>query len=385
MSADPSIRAELLPVLGQALFEIGDLTAADATLKEAIETAEGVGELGLAARARVSRLSLQTQTDPKLDLAWLQEETEAVIEQLEQARDELGLARAWLLMGTVHNFHCQAAELAACARKAFRYAQSCGAEREEADSLFWQAITTWFGPMPAPEGRSLCEQILSDSRGRLLVEGAGRTGLALMDAQQGHFEDARAQIAASRSIYSDLGMRVWYGGTALPEGEIEFLAGDWPTAERVLHEGYDLLDALGETGYLSTIAAHLAEAIYRQDRLDEAEHFTRVSEQTAAPGDLASQIRWRKVHATIQAKRGDTASAEAIARQAVDLARKTDHLHEEAMALLGLADVLDLAGRPNEAIPLVKEAKALYELKGNVVMAERASARLADLAMAGSN
>jgi class 3 adenylate cyclase/tetratricopeptide (TPR) repeat protein len=372
-------RLELLTELGQALFEAGDLTSAEAALKEAIETAEAAGDVALAARARVSRLAVDTNINPALDIDRLQREAEGAIEQLEQAGDELGLARAWLLMVTVNNLQCRGAEMGECAKKALRYARSCGAPREEADSLFWQAAAELWGPLPATEGRRRCEQILADSRGRLLVEAAGRAAIASTDAFQGRFEDAREQVAAGRAIYKDLGQRLDYGATSILEGEIELLAGDPEAAERVLREGFELLESIGETAYLSTIASELAEAIYRQKRYEEAERFSEVSEQTAAPGDLASQIGWRRTRATVLAQRGEAEQAEDLAREAVDIARRTDHLNTHASALLALAEVLAIGGRPGQAIPIIEEARVLYDRKGNLVMAGKARTLLAEL------
>jgi class 3 adenylate cyclase/tetratricopeptide (TPR) repeat protein len=372
-------RLESLTELGQALFEAGDFTAAEAALKEAIETAGAAGDLALAARARVSRLALATQIDPALDIDRLSREAAGVIEQLELAGDELGLARAWLLMVSVNNFHCRGAEMGECAKKALRYAHSCGALREEADSLSWQALAGMVGPLPAAEGRRQCEQILADSRGRLLVEAAGRAGIAFADAWQGRIKDARGQIAASRSIYKDLGQRLDYGATSILEGEIELLAGDAEAAERVLREGFELLESIAETGYLSTIAASLAQAIYRQKRYEEAERFSEVSEQTAAPEDLASQVGWRSTRATVLAQRGEAEQAEDLAREAVDIARRTDHLNMHAEALLALADVFAIGGRPAQEIPAIEEARVLNDRKGNLLMAEKARTLLAEL------
>jgi class 3 adenylate cyclase/tetratricopeptide (TPR) repeat protein len=372
-------RLELLTELGQALSEEGDFTSAEAALKESIETAEAAGDLALAARARVSRLALGMLIDPALDIDRLQREAAGAIEQLEQAGDELGLARAWLLMVKVNNLHCRGAEMGECAKKALRYAHSCGALREEADSLFWQALAGMVGPLPAAEGRRQCEQILAESRGRLLVEAAGRAGIAFADAWQGRIKDARGQIAASRSIYKDLGQRLGYGATSILEGEIELLAGDAEAAERVLREGFELLESIGETGYLSTIASCLAEAIDRQKRYEEAERFSEVSKQTAATGDLASQVGWRKTRATVLAQRGEAEQGEDLAREAVDIARRTDHLNMHAEALLALADVFAIGGRPAQAIPAIEEARVLYDRKGNLLMAEQARTLLAEL------
>jgi hypothetical protein len=50
-----------------------------------------------------------------------------------------------------------------------------------------------------------------------------------------------------------------------------------------------------------------------------------------------------------------------------------------AAALLALVDVVVIGGRPAEAIPLIEEARVLYDRKGNLVMAEQARIMLAEL------
>jgi hypothetical protein len=64
-------------------------------------------------------------------------------------------------------------------------------------------------------------------------------------------------------------------------------------------------------------------------------------------------------------------------REAVALAEETDMLKAHAEALLDLAEVLALVGR--DARAELDRALALYEGKGNLVMAERTRSRLAEL------
>jgi len=372
-------QTELLSDFGQALLAAGNLTQADTVLGEAISGAETAGDLGLAAKARVAQISLQLQIDPALDLDQIEREAQAAITRLERDEDELGLARAWLLMVVVWNFRCRAGEMLEAAERAHRHARACRAEREQAESLFWQAVGAVWGPLPVHEGQRLCEQILADSRGRPLVEAAGRIGLSLLEAEQGRFEEARTQIRASRAIYRELGLQMFHAGTSLPHGEIELLAGDWQAAEQVLREGYEVLEAMGETAYLSTIAARLAEVVYRLGRLEEAEHLTEISERTAAATDLASQQGWRSIRALVLAQRDQAEQGEALAREAVDLIRSSDFIDFRAPALLALADVLAHIGKPALAIASLEEALALYESKGHLVMAKRARSRLDEL------
>jgi hypothetical protein len=50
-----------------------------------------------------------------------------------------------------------------------------------------------------------------------------------------------------------------------------------------------------------------------------------------------------------------------------------------AGTLLALADVLAIGGRAAQAIPIIEEARVLYDRKGNLVMAEKARTLLAEL------
>jgi hypothetical protein len=81
----------------------------------------------------------------------------------------------------------------------------------------------------------------------------------------------------------------------------------------------------------------------------------------------------------VLANRGDLAAGEARAREAVELGAQTDYLEFHANALLALAEVLALAGRPNEARPAVENAIRLFEQKESVFGVERARARLREL------
>ena len=78
------------------------------------------------------------------------------------------------------------------------------------------------------------------------------------------------------------------------------------------------------------------------------------------------------------ARRGELEEGERLAREAVALAAETDMLNMHADALVDLAEVLALAGGRTPAE--LEQALALYERKGNLVMAERTRSRLAELA-----
>jgi tetratricopeptide (TPR) repeat protein len=85
------------------------------------------------------------------------------------------------------------------------------------------------------------------------------------------------------------------------------------------------------------------------------------------------------VRAKTLARRGKLEDAEKLAREAVKLSADTDALNMRAQVLMSLTEVLAAADRAEEAAECAGCAVHLYEAKGNVVMAERIRARLAEL------
>ena len=89
---------------------------------------------------------------------------------------------------------------------------------------------------------------------------------------------------------------------------------------------------------------------------------------------VVTEMLWRQTRATVLAHRGDHTPALRLARRAVELAEQADDLNAHGDALLDLGEVLALAGRRDEAAESLKQARTLYERKGNLVMAARVPA-----------
>jgi tetratricopeptide (TPR) repeat protein len=140
-----------------------------------------------------------------------------------------------------------------------------------------------------------------------------------------------------------------------------------------------MLERLGERSYLSTVAVMLAQALNEQGRHAEAEEASRRSEELAAPDDIASQAGWRTEQARALAHRGELVQAERLARQAIQLTTPTDGLDWIGHAHASLAEVLELAGRREEAVDAAARALEVWKEKGIVLYVERAQAMLARL------
>jgi tetratricopeptide (TPR) repeat protein len=97
------------------------------------------------------------------------------------------------------------------------------------------------------------------------------------------------------------------------------------------------------------------------------------------PYDASAQGAWRAITAKLLARWGQYADAERLAREAVAIYDRADEINHQADVRMDLAEVLELAGRQSEAATAVEDALALYERKGNVVMAGMAADRLREL------
>jgi tetratricopeptide (TPR) repeat protein len=239
-------------------------------------------------------------------------------------------------------------------------------------ALFW-------GPTPLSAGLPRVEAIRQSAREDKWVEAWSTRPVAGFYAMQGRFDEGRELLARASSILEELGRPLDVSTQAFWSGPLELLAGDPAAAERELGPACETLEASGEKGWLSTMAALHAEALYAQGRLDEADAAVRVSRDAATSDDYDAQALWRCAEAKVLARRGHFEDAERLAREAIDQIDRTDEVNHHAQVRMGLVEVLRLAERPDEAIPVLEQALVLYEQKGNLVMADRARALLDEL------
>jgi tetratricopeptide (TPR) repeat protein len=196
-------------------------------------------------------------------------------------------------------------------------------------------------------------------------------------AMLGRFDEARAILAKARAELAERGGGVLLANiTAFESVWVELWADDPAAAAEFGAAGFRLHEELGEQGFLSFAAAHLAQALYAVDRLDEAEVWAARAVELGAGDEAETQMLRRQVSAKVLARRGEHADAEQLAREAVAIGEGTDALNWQGDANSDLAEVLLLGGKADEAVTALEQALERYERKGNLVMAGRARARL---------
>ena len=370
-------RLHLLPPLAEAASEMGDLARADGILRDVISAAAAVGDRGLEALAEIDREYLREYIDPTAREERVLQTAERAIRLFEELVNDQGLAKAWSLRAQAFWDRCRYAEMEDVLERALVHAERAGDKRGRSLILNGLTRAALLGPASVEEALRRCESSLAGARGDPAVEAVSLATIGHLKAMVGRFDEARASYRDSRAIGEEFGLRSWLAALPLYSGPIELLAGELTAAERELRTGYDALIEMGDLGRLSTEAAFLAQALYAQERYEEAEYFTGVCEGAATPDDVLSQIGWRGVRSKALARKDELRQAELLAREAVALAEETDGLNMHGDALLDLAEVLRAVGRPEEeAVAAAQRALSLYERKGNLVLAARARAAL---------
>jgi predicted ATPase/class 3 adenylate cyclase len=305
----------------------------------------------------------------------LLEDLHDVLHTAEELEDPLTLAQAWNLHGRIEGTLLGAMGLAEESwRQALEYARRGNLRAERAESIGWLMMSANFGPLPVEEGIARCRKFHDEAVDDPVIQANACVEQAALEAMRGDFRVARQLLAEGRQLLADLGFTLLVAMTAQEAHYVEMLAGDPAEATRILRESYAELEPMGERAYLSTAAALLAHTLDAQGELAEAERFSRVSEEAAAPEDVFSQVLWRSARAKIRARQGELAEAEALAREAVALAGKTDLLNTQGDTLASLGEVLSLADRPDEAASVLEQAARYFEQKGNSVSLEQVRA-----------
>src|SRR5215469_6450883 len=147
-------------------------------------------------------------------------------------------------------------------------------------------------------------------------------------------------------------------------------------AIRTYREAIVRLEELGQTSFRSTTLINLAQVLYERGQADEATRLALEGEQTGASEDVVNFAYGRGLRGQIEADRNAHDTADALGRDAVDYAYKTDFPAVQATAHEALEHVLTRAGRFGEARDELERALQLWQRYGYSARAEQARARL---------
>jgi ATP/maltotriose-dependent transcriptional regulator MalT len=203
--------------------------------------------------------------------------------------------------------------------------------------------------MPVPDALRRCAALAERFRENPLAQAQIGLAIGLLEAADGNLDRARRLCAASEQQYAELGYRLEEAQAAARSAKVEAYAGNLPAAERKLREACATFTNMGERSHFSSRAAELAEVLWAQGQDEEAERFTRLSEEATSSDDVEAQALWRAVRAKVLARRGEPTAAERLAREADTLAQTSDDLELQGDTLTALGEVLRHGGTPDDA------------------------------------
>jgi tetratricopeptide (TPR) repeat protein len=373
---DDRRRLSLLPVLGAALHEAGEWDRAEAFLTEAMELGRAADDRRTVAHASVALTNLRLYRGSFDSHDSIRAALADAVVVFEELGDRGGLGRALGIAGQLKFWAGRSADALGDLELAAEHARSAGDRLQEVSSLAYGLLATTIGPMPAPAALELIEQIRGRADGHPRLEIAILRCQAFLRAIQGGFEPARALIADALALSDAMGLKVAAAGVRLEAGRVELLDGQADAAVRVIRPGLEALEAMGDRGHFVTVAPILADALVAKGDDEEAERLLELTAAWALDDDIDPQISRRRVQAKLHARHGELDEAERLAREAVELAGRTDYTIDHARALEDLAEVLRFAGRPAEGATELRRALGLYEAKGDLVSAANVRALL---------
>ena len=375
--ADQKLRADLLRLLGAVLYKAGDLERADALLSEGSAVAAAVGARSTQARIRVLLADIRNLHG--VGDAEALAECEAAAAVLESEGDLDGLAEALTSAGKLRFWLGDLPGSEEVLERAITRARQSGNFRAQTRASHWLAVTFHVLPIPVDAAVVRAEQLLQDASSDPWAEADLLKPLAVLYAYLGRSADARAAITRSQSILAGFGAELALAESAIPASLVGLIIGDPAAAERYARKGYKAVRAMGERGgHVVDLAVLLAEALYAQDRFDEAQQMIDEARAGRSPFTISS-TSLTITEAKLLARRGQLSAARQLVAQAEAHLPPSSPL-DRADVLQARAEVERLAGAPGQAAASLRAALRVYEDRGATALAEQARAALASLA-----
>jgi class 3 adenylate cyclase/tetratricopeptide (TPR) repeat protein len=367
--------------LAWALFSSGRPEEAHKTLERAAECAKAVGDRTGELCARLEASAFKLYIEQQDAAAELDAVIAEALPEIEAGGDDYALHILYFVRSQAAHLRSQADEEIVALEQVMFHAQRTDMPHLVAWFVTGGVAARFFGSTPLPEMVAWIE-------GREVQFGRDwrMTGWrAMVSALQGRFEEARLLQAEFLLAHEERGELLELGSNLSQNSvALELLAGDPAAAAALAERGCRILEDAGERAWLSTGACWYALALYELGRFGEAEDWARKGLELGDSEDVITQTLARQALAKVLARRRQHAEGESLARQAIALADATDALLVQGDARQDLAEVLELAGRREDATAALREALERYERKGALVQVERVRERLAALAPASA-
>jgi len=359
---DPDLELELVAATWEAYEQEAIATAA---AERAAAAGDVLGEL--VARVAVAEARFERGEGSADELERI---ARGALARLDEASDHRALITVWRALSVIEFASLRFEGVAHACERMMHHSRLAG----DPAHTFSLASALVFGPRPAPEALRALENIEPNPQ-----TPSDALWRAVLLEMLGCSDQAQALGDAASERMKEFGQADTSSYQMALRAEV---AGDFDQAAALLRPFCDRLEALQRYGELSTFAPWLARFLCMLGRFEEADPLAKRGRELGDPRDKATQVVWRQAQALVDAHHGRYTEAEELAREAVAIDREGDSLWEEGNSHSVLAEVLEAAGRRDEAIGAWRDALDCYERKGIIPLAGRVRDRLASVKLA---
>ena len=358
LDPDDPATPDLLMLGCEALLSLGDVARAG-DLVDALGALDGDARHGAWSVCFESQRAVLTEPGALHDVLRRLEDAAG---QLALIGDGSGVAKARLVRAAALARLGRIGESESELDLALTAAREADDRRRVAAVLGAAPVAALWGPSPIPRAGGRCLDVIRLLRittGSPSVEAVSLRCQAVLEALRGRYDTARTMLTEALATVEELGLRHELLETQLYSGLVELLAGEPARAEPPLREAYAGLADLGIDADAGQAAAHLARALLRLDRVEEAAEVAGAADVLAGRTPQTGIVA-RAVHAEVLAAQGRRDEAVELAREAVGIASATDLVIDHADANVVLAAV---ASDPGESSAARDAARDLYDAK----------------------
>jgi tetratricopeptide (TPR) repeat protein len=311
--------------LGYALAHAGVFADAQAVFEDVEREADAASDRVHVAHARIDLAEIRSRVDPEGAADQGVAEAEAAMLVFKERGDDLGMAKAWCLIGERDHTLARFEPFGQASERALSYGKRTGDWSLTSRALGSIAHAVTMGPTIIPEAIARMEGILRDSADDRDLRARVRIWMGILEAQRGRVSDALGAEAEAAAIFRDLGVEYSFGVFGLAAGWLERFLGRLDAAEQVLRSSDQICERAGERSVRSTVLSVLAQVLLEQGRPDDAETAALFAIELGSSDDLVTVSAAQSVLGRVQAARGAPGGVE-VARSAVELAERTDML-----------------------------------------------------------
>jgi class 3 adenylate cyclase/tetratricopeptide (TPR) repeat protein len=373
---DPVPDVWLQLTIASALVQVGrpaDAVARDMAAAEAAR--RGGDRMGALVAEMVGVVhAAHVRSDPWVPT--LQRQLDAAMPEIERSGDDAALAWTWFVANQLAHNACRFGDGVVAAKKLKHHALRSEMTFFDLYNVVLSAHTT-LGPTPIPEALVVLEQQrehassfdpwVDDFRAELL-------------ALTGDLDEAAELHRKSVARLLERGSALSAASAAQFGIRIETLRGDLDAAIGLGLASCAELERMGETAFMSTLAALLAEALFRAGRYDESRTWARRAMEVGDPDDAITHAMAQSVLAMLDARSGDEAAALEAASEALRITDGMQAPQIQGDVALNLAGAFRLLGDIEAEEQQLRRAFDYFSAKGSTLYLERTAKLLDDLA-----